>query len=51
MTAAEEEGAVPFNGFEGQPIEWADIPEPPPQIEWTENTYVTPLNQRKPMIQ
>ena len=39
MTAAEEDGAVPFNGFEGQPIEWADIPEPLPEIEWSDSTY------------
>jgi PAB-dependent poly(A)-specific ribonuclease subunit 2 len=47
MTAAEEEGAVPFNGFEGQPIEWADIPEPPPQIEWTDTTYAVSLSEGK----
>ena len=40
MSAAEEDGRVPFNGFDGQPIEWADVPEPLPEIECTENTYV-----------
>ncbi|KAF7970658.1 hypothetical protein HWV62_23300 [Athelia sp. TMB] len=30
-----------FNGFEGQPIEWADTPEALPDINWTEKT---PLN-------
>ncbi|KAH9934990.1 uncharacterized protein B0H18DRAFT_979313 [Fomitopsis serialis] len=32
---------VPFNGFEGKPIEWADTPEPLPEIEWTDST---PMN-------
>ncbi|THH06212.1 hypothetical protein EW145_g4234 [Phellinidium pouzarii] len=41
MTAADEEGSLPFNGFEGQPIEWPDVPEPLPDINWTEST---PLN-------
>ncbi|KDQ59577.1 hypothetical protein JAAARDRAFT_77653 [Jaapia argillacea MUCL 33604] len=41
MTVAEHDGEVPFNGFEGQPIEWADTPEPLPHIEWTDST---PLN-------
>ena len=39
MSAAEEEGRVPFNGFDGQAIEWADVPEPLSEIKWTENTY------------
>ncbi|KAI0035067.1 ubiquitin carboxyl-terminal hydrolase-domain-containing protein [Vararia minispora EC-137] len=39
LTAADE--TVPFNGFEGQPVEWADAPEPLPDINWTDST---PLN-------
>ncbi|ETW85417.1 hypothetical protein HETIRDRAFT_432176 [Heterobasidion irregulare TC 32-1] len=41
MTAADDEGVHPFNGFEGQPVEWADTPEPLPDIQWTDST---PLN-------
>lgn len=43
MTAAEEAAVVPFNGFEGQPVEWADIPEPLPELDWTASTCVTRL--------
>lgn len=38
MTAADDEGTYPFNGFEGQPIEWADTPEPLPDIDWDDST-------------
>lgn len=38
LTAADEEGSLPFNGFDGQPIEWADTPEPLADIEWTDST-------------
>jgi hypothetical protein len=40
LTAADE--GMPFNGYEGQPVEWADSPEPLPDIDWTDNTYVSP---------
>lgn len=29
---------VPFNGFDGKPIEWADTPEPLPDVHWTDFT-------------
>ncbi|KAF8969950.1 ubiquitin carboxyl-terminal hydrolase-domain-containing protein [Flammula alnicola] len=32
---------IPFNGFEGQPVPWADTAAPSPDIEWTKST---PLN-------
>jgi PAB-dependent poly(A)-specific ribonuclease subunit 2 len=38
ITAAEEDGSIPFNGFDGRPIEWADTPEPLPLIKWTDST-------------
>jgi PAB-dependent poly(A)-specific ribonuclease subunit 2 len=38
MTAADENVTLPFNGFDGQPPEWADTPEPLPQVEWTDST-------------
>ncbi|KAJ6606431.1 ubiquitin carboxyl-terminal hydrolase-domain-containing protein [Mycena vulgaris] len=41
MTQIDEEGSLPFNGFDGQPIEWADTPAAIPSIEWAEST---PLN-------
>ncbi|EPQ58579.1 hypothetical protein GLOTRDRAFT_35919 [Gloeophyllum trabeum ATCC 11539] len=41
MSAGEHDGEIPFNGFEGQPVEWADTPEPLPDIVWTDST---PLN-------
>ena len=40
MSAAEEGASIPFNGFEGRLIEWADTPEPLPEIEWRDTTYV-----------
>jgi hypothetical protein len=36
LTAADE--GMPFNGYEGQPVEWADPPEPLPEIDWTDST-------------
>ncbi|KAF9821597.1 hypothetical protein IEO21_00443 [Rhodonia placenta] len=41
MTAEEEGSEMPFNGFKGKSIEWSDVPEPLPSIEWTDST---PLN-------
>ncbi|KAJ6525112.1 ubiquitin carboxyl-terminal hydrolase-domain-containing protein [Mycena sp. CBHHK59/15] len=41
MSQIDEEGSLPFNGFDGQPIEWADTPAPIPDIEWSDST---PLN-------
>ena len=38
LTSADEEGALPFNGFEGQPVEWPDVPEPVPDIQWSDST-------------
>lgn len=38
MSQAENEAALPFNGFDGQPIEWADTPAPLPEIEWSDST-------------
>ncbi|KAK7449653.1 poly(A)-specific ribonuclease [Stygiomarasmius scandens] len=38
---AEEGNSMPLNGFEGQPVEWADTAEPLPDIEWNDST---PLN-------
>lgn len=40
MTAAEGETPPPFNGFEGQPVEWPDTPEMLPDIDWTDSTLV-----------
>ncbi|KAI0303542.1 PAB-dependent poly-A-specific ribonuclease subunit PAN2 [Multifurca ochricompacta] len=39
LTAADE--TMPFNGYEGQPFEWAASPEPLLEVEWTDST---PLN-------
>ncbi|THH31551.1 hypothetical protein EUX98_g2646 [Antrodiella citrinella] len=41
LTAAEDGIDMPLNGFEGQPIEWADTPEPLPEVDWSDST---PLN-------
>lgn len=43
LTAADEGAILPFNGFEGQPIEWADPPDPPLEFEWTDSTSVASL--------
>ncbi|KAI0792843.1 ubiquitin carboxyl-terminal hydrolase-domain-containing protein [Abortiporus biennis] len=41
LSAGEEGTELPLNGFEGQPVEWADPPEALPDITWTDST---PLN-------
>jgi PAB-dependent poly(A)-specific ribonuclease subunit 2 len=41
LTAADESSEPFFNGFQGQPAEWADVPELPPEINWSDST---PLN-------
>ena len=38
LSAAEEEAMLPFNGFEGKPMEWPDTPEPLPEVDWTDMT-------------
>lgn len=43
LTAADEDAVLPLNGFEGQPIEWVDSPDPLPDIEWTDSTFVPTL--------
>lgn len=40
LSAAEDDAGLPFNGFEGHPIEWADSPEKLQEIEWSDTTYV-----------
>ncbi|KAH0830330.1 ubiquitin carboxyl-terminal hydrolase-domain-containing protein [Lanmaoa asiatica] len=41
LTAADGSFEHFFNGFQGQPVEWADVPEPLPEINWLDST---PLN-------
>ncbi|KAF8636661.1 hypothetical protein AX17_003467 [Amanita inopinata Kibby_2008] len=41
LSQAEDDEAVPFNGFDGQSIECADTMQPLPSIDWDNNT---PLN-------
>jgi len=39
LLTAEDESSEPyFNGFEGQPMEWADVSERVPDIPWTDST-------------
>jgi PAB-dependent poly(A)-specific ribonuclease subunit 2 len=38
--AKEDEEPPPLNGFEGQPIQWADKAPPLPEIEWDNKTSV-----------
>lgn len=50
LTSTIDEERVPFNGFEGKSIEWADTPEPLPSIDWDDRTYVectAPLHLRE----
>ena len=44
LTAADDSSEPFFNGFQGQPVEWADVPEPLPEINWTDATYVRPCS-------
>ena len=39
LSQAPEDTSLPLNGFDGQPIPWADHSEPMPDIEWTDSTY------------
>ena len=38
MSAVTEDDVIPFNGFDGQPVEWADPVEAPHSIHWTDTT-------------
>ncbi|KAH9923924.1 exonuclease-domain-containing protein [Epithele typhae] len=40
LSAAEEEAMLPFNGFDGKPIEWPDSAEALPDITWTDTTLL-----------
>ncbi|KAG6879035.1 hypothetical protein C0992_005728 [Termitomyces sp. T32_za158] len=41
LSQAEDVAGVPFNGFDGQPVDWADTPAELAEIDWTDST---PLN-------
>ncbi|PVG02168.1 hypothetical protein CPB86DRAFT_811668 [Serendipita vermifera] len=43
VLSASEEDHLPFNGYEGQPVEWADTPEPLADIEWTDETPLSSI--------
>lgn len=43
LTAADEGESLPFNGFDGQPIEWPGAPEPPLNDRWSDRTSVPAL--------
>lgn len=38
LSSAAQDEHVPFNGFDGKPVEWADAPEPLPHISWDDRT-------------
>jgi PAB-dependent poly(A)-specific ribonuclease subunit 2 len=38
LSLAENGTALPFNGFDDHPVEWADNPLPLSHIEWTNTT-------------
>lgn len=38
---SQAESNVPFNGFDGQPVPWADTPAPLPPIQWSSSTCDT----------
>ena len=38
---SQAESDVPFNGFDGQPVPWADTPAPLPPIQWSSSTCDT----------
>ncbi|KAH9923912.1 ubiquitin carboxyl-terminal hydrolase-domain-containing protein [Epithele typhae] len=44
LSAAEEEAMLPFNGFDGKPIEWPDSAEALLDITWTDTTTAQSLN-------
>lgn len=38
LSQAEDFADMPFNGFDGHPVEWSDTPAPFPDTEWTDST-------------
>lgn len=38
LSQVEDVAGVPFNGFDGQPVDWADTPAELAEIDWTEST-------------
>lgn len=40
-TSTSTDEHIPFNGFDGRPVEWADVPDPLPDLTWDDRT---PLN-------
>ncbi|KAJ2931328.1 hypothetical protein H1R20_g5655, partial [Candolleomyces eurysporus] len=43
LSQAPEDSSLPLNGFDGQPIPWADHTEPMPDIEWTDSTPLSSI--------
>ena len=38
LSSADEGEHIPWNGFDGQPVHWADPADPLPHIDWSEST-------------
>ncbi|RPD59176.1 hypothetical protein L226DRAFT_488705 [Lentinus tigrinus ALCF2SS1-7] len=43
LSAAEDDAMLPFNGFEGKPLDWPDAPEALPEVEWTKSTPLSTI--------
>lgn len=37
LTAADKEGSLPLNGFDGNPFEWPDVQDPLPDVPWDDS--------------
>ena len=44
-TSTSTDEHIPFNGFDGRPVEWADVPDPLPDLTWDDRTYATSPGQ------
>lgn len=40
LSQADALEGVPFNGFDGHPVEWGDMPATIPEVTWTDATCV-----------
>ncbi|TFK86247.1 hypothetical protein K466DRAFT_493169 [Polyporus arcularius HHB13444] len=43
LSAAEDEAMLPFNGFEGKPLDWPDAPDALPDVNWTKSTPLSTI--------
>ncbi len=45
LTSTSTDEHMAFNGFDGKPVEWADVPDPLPDLTWDDRTYAASPGQ------